>query len=235
MLKKFLKWIIPGWIIQKYKPSNPEKVFTSIYRHNAWEGEESVSGPGSSLQGTAIVREQLPALFRKYHVKTLLDIPCGDFNWFKAVDLHGIHYTGADIVKELISQNNSKYKTSDCEFKAVNLMSDPLPESDMIFCRDCLVHLSNRDIKKALKNIIKSRSKYLVTTSFTSRKNNVDINTGGWRPLNLQIAPFNLPAPLEIINEECKADNGAYADKSLCLWEIAKLNHVELKGHNTPF
>ena len=90
----------------------PEEVFTSIYRHNKWHGKESVSGVGSGSDQTEGVISELPGVLEELEVATLLDVPCGDFNWMRAVDLGHVEYTGADIVPELV-QNNARQFTSD--------------------------------------------------------------------------------------------------------------------------
>jgi hypothetical protein len=97
------------------------------------------------------------------------------------------------------------------------------PAADLLLCRDCLVHLSFADIDKALRNIRRSSLAYLLTTTFPAESVNADIVTGDWRPLNLQAAPFNLPTPVELINEGCTEGDGAFADKSLGLWRIRDL------------
>jgi len=81
----------------------------------------------------------------------------------KKVDLSGITYIGADIVNELVNKNYYKY---DEEFMTLDITKDKLPRVDVVFVRDCLVHFSNKDIYKALKNIYKSGAKYLLTTTF---------------------------------------------------------------------
>ena len=40
---------------------------------------------------------------------SLLDAPCGDFNWMRHVPLGGVSYTGADVVPELIARNRRDY------------------------------------------------------------------------------------------------------------------------------
>ena len=70
---------------------------------------------------------------------------------------------------------------------------------------------------------MRSEATYLLTTIYTDRSDNKDIVTGQWRPLNLLAAPFELPEPLECINEGSTERNGIYADKSLLLWRIADL------------
>lgn len=102
------------------------------------------------------------------------------------------------------------------------MITDPLPQNDLIIVRDCLVHLSYKDIYNAIKNIKSSGSKYLLTTTFTNHDLNHDIVTGDWRAINLQ-KPFNFSSPLLVINENCTQGSGEYSDKAMALWEIDKI------------
>jgi hypothetical protein len=108
------------------------------------------------------------------------DIPCGDFNWISKVDLNNVDYLGSDIVSELIEKNNHNYSNESIRFRTLDLTADSLPEVDLIFTRDCLVHLSYDDTLKALSSIIESGSKYLLTSSFVDRERNYNIATGEW-------------------------------------------------------
>lgn len=200
-----------------------EKVFTDIYEKNGFKGKESISGPGSDFYQTRIIAEEIPILCKEFNISTMLDIPCGDFYWMKNVNLDNIDYLGADIVDSLIKINNEKYNKNNINFKKLDLLKDNLPDVDLIFTRDCLVHLSFEDIFIALNNICKSKSKYLLTTTFTNRVDNKDIKTGQWRTLNLESSPFFLLKPIKVIIEGCTENNGIYADKSLGLWKISDL------------
>jgi hypothetical protein len=95
-----------------------------------------------------------------------------------------------------------------------------LPRTDLIFCRDCLVHLSFEDVQRAIDNLHRSGITYLITTTFTRRNVNCDIPTGQWTPHNLQIMPFCFPEPIELVNENCTEFYPDYTDKSLGLWRI---------------
>jgi hypothetical protein len=200
-----------------------ESIFTQIHDNNGWNGKESVSGTGSDLTQTRRIVELLPRLFAKYGVRTMLDIPCGDFFWLSKVDLRGVNYTGADIVEELVLKNK-QHETADRTFAKLNLLSDRLPTVDLVFVRDCLVHFSFADIFEALRTMTSSGSTYLLTTTFLRRDVNADIATGDWRPLNLRRAPFNLPCPLEILEEGCTEFKGMFADKALGLWHLADID-----------
>lgn len=202
-----------------------ENVFTDIYHYNAWGSGKSISGPGSETAQTKIIIEELKQFLHKKGISSILDIPCGDFNWMNKVINDELRYVGGDIVKPLILKNKIDYKNrNNCKFIISNLINDDLPSSDLIINRDCLVHFSYADIFLAIKNIKKSKSKFILTTTFTNKnRHNIDIETGSWRAINLQQAPFNFPKPLLIINENCQENNGIYQDKSLGLWAIKKL------------
>ena len=211
------------YLRHQLKSKSTEDLFTEIYRSNAWGGRDSVSGPGSDVHQTRIITSELPALLKELKISTMLDIPCGDFHWMKGVDLHSVDYTGADAVKELIQKNRKQYARDNVRFQYLNLTKSKLPKVDLVFCRDCLVHFSFADIFLALDNICSSQSEYLLTTSFTRKQDNRDIVAGQWRVLNLELVPFVLPKPLEIINEGCTLGDGAYQDKALGLWRIADI------------
>lgn len=192
--------------------------FSTVYLENLFNSEESRSGEGSNLHQTRIIRQEIPRVAKEYKIRTFIDAPCGDWNWMKAVDLDVEQYIGVDIVPALIEKNNKQYKNNKVSFKVVNLVKGMVPQADLIFSRDCLVHLSFADSIQIIKNFKKSGAKYFLTTTFTSRDSNLDLEGLFWRPLNMQKAPFNFPAPLQLINEGCEEDNGNYADKCLGLW-----------------
>jgi len=199
----------------------PEEVFTDIYRQNKWGDAESVSGAGSNLEQTAEVRRVLPGLLAELGCQSLLDVPCGDFNWMRLVPLDEVKYTGGDLVAELVARNQAQFGDERRRFLRLDLLTDALPAADLILCRDCLVHLSNAHIRQALANVRASGASYLLTTAFPNLKDNIDIPTGSWRPVNLQRPPFNLPPPLRLINEKCP--NPVHVDKHLGLWRVADL------------
>lgn len=188
-------------------------IFTAIYTTNFWKNPESVSGAGSTMKNTKYLREVLPELLAEYKIKSVLDIPCGDLNWAKHVKWP--KYIGADIVPELVAAAKAANPTFDV--RVLDITTDSLPKVDLLLCRDLLVHFSNADIKRALKNIRASGAKYLLATTFPLHENSGDIVTGQWRPVNLA-SLFGLPDPLEYISEEYKHEQ--FSDKSLGLWRI---------------
>lgn len=206
-----------------------QQIFTEIFQKNTWKGLNSVSGPGSDLDETKTVVAALQVLLKELHVATMLDLPCGDFHWMRMLDLSGIKYIGADIVEEVIRQNK-RYETGNITFAQADLLLDEVPRVDLVLCRDCLVHFSLADIRLALQRIGESESTYFLTTTFPDASTNIDIVTGGWRVLNFQIEPFNLPPPLRVMSEGRKAANGRYFHKALALWRVEDITE-SVKGH----
>lgn len=199
-----------------------EKIFSSVYNTNAWADAESLSGPGSNLNETAVIRKELPKLFKKFNIKSVVDIPCGDFYWMKYLmkDCSEINYLGGDIVKQMIHSNNLKYGNSRIKFRKIDIVSNKVPKGDVVLCRDCLIHLSFADGLKAIENIRNSGTGYLLSTTFPNISVNKNSPTGPHgREINLQLPPYNFPKPLLLINEgvpKCP-------DKNLGLWKIKDL------------
>lgn len=199
-----------------------DQVFGRIFQENRWGDAESRSGEGSNLAQTERLRALLPGLLAEFEVRSMLDIPCGDWNWMRHVPL-ALDYTGGDVVPELIAANQARFGAPDRHFRVMDITRDKLPPVDLVFCRDLLVHLSFSDIAAALANIRASGARWLLATTFPERGPNQDIPTGQWRPLNLTLPPIGLPAPLRLINEGCTEWDGAWADKSLGLWPVSAI------------
>lgn len=199
-------------------------VFNRVYDNNYWGNAESRSGNGSDLTQTAVIRVEIPKLIRNLRVRSMLDIPCGDFFWMQECKTGVETYIGADVVPSMIQQLNEHHGSAGRRFEVLDLSEDALPKVDLVLCRDLLVHFSSSDIRRAVANLKRSGSTYLLTTTFTDRDHNMEIPTSGdWRPLNLQLAPISFPKPLRLINEGCTEHYNQFMDKSLGLWRLADL------------
>jgi len=198
----------------------PAEVFTRIFEDNTWSDPESRSGGGSSLAATANIRAALPALFRRYRIRSVVDAPCGDLRWMATLLQDIDLYTGVEVVPQLVADNRARYATPRVRFIERDLSAEPPPAADLVICRDCLVHLPTRLALRALRNIAATSARYLLTTTFPRAATNRDVLTGAWRPLNLELAPFALGTPLESIPEYEPGSADAFADKALALWSL---------------
>lgn len=200
-------------------------IFTRVYATNEWGDEESRSGPGSTVARGTSLRAALADVIERHSVSTVLDAPCGDFNWMRHITpALSVTYVGADIVDAVIARNREEYADERHRFVCADLTRDPLPRADLILCRDALVHLSFADIWAAISNFRRSGSRLLLATTFADLPDNADTRTGGWRPLNLRAAPFFFPEPMATIDDI--PSGGAFPGKRLCLWSLDSLPFV---------
>jgi len=196
-----------------------QNIFDQAYKTRAWGSAESGSGEGSEMAATAIVRTYLPELFKRLGITTFLDAPCGDWNWMRQVDLADIDYIGADVVPDVIADNQRRYGRDGVRFILADLTRDSLPHSDLILCRDCWIHLSYKDISAMLENFRRSGATWLLTTDGPWAEKNSDQLTGlRWRPLNLTLPPFNFPAPAE-----ARKDHYPDVPFNITLWRLSDL------------
>ena len=194
-----------------------EAIFSEIYERNLWDDPESASGRGSTLQRTTVIRRALPALLKDVGAESLLDAPCGDFNWMRSTELRSVKYIGADVVPSLIARNEQRYSRDDRKFVVLDITKSAIPRVDVILCRDCFAHLSFRNIFSALANFKRSNSEYLFATTHIKAREHRDIATGQGRYVNLQLSPFNFPEPEKLIVEDGELGKG------LGIWRLQQL------------
>jgi hypothetical protein len=197
-----------------------EAVFEDIFRQGSWRDSESISGPGSNTHQTRTLVTELPRIIKALGIRSIADIPCGDFNWMKDVDLSECHYIGGDIVRNIIEANIINHSAKGRLFMTIDIIRDPLPATDAILVRDCLVHFSNEDAMMALENIRKTSAKYLLATTFSNVKANTDILTGQHRAMNLELKPFSLGPAAMTVSEESPSPYSQKLGKSIGVWKL---------------
>ena len=188
-------------------------IFTSIYKVNHWnkykkinKNNLQVSGPGSdpeSLQIKNLIVD-LNKFIKDFQIKSILDMPCGDFVWMKKlVELNkDLKYTGFDIVGEIIDYNNKKFSSNNIKFLKKDILNEPnFDGHDLIFVRDFFIHIPTDDILKNIYILAKSNIRFFATTQYQNNPFNKNIVIGQHRKINLSIEPFNFPKPfMQIID-----------------------------------
>lgn len=215
------------------KKVSDKKKFEIIYKYSYWRSNknESKSGYGSSFRATKNILIELENFIEKENIQNIFDAPCGDFFWLKKLNLNNSKYIGADIVKHMIKKNNENYSNKNLKFIEFDILKQVPSKFDLIFNRDCLVHFRDKDVIKAIMNFKKSQSKYFASTTYPKVKKNVVSDLPDkWRPINLCEAPFNLPKPYILLN-----DNYDYEDKTsnldtekyIGVWKIEDLKNLK--------
>ena len=231
--------IISGRVYQKNKKNifnqnTSEKRFNLIYKTNFWSSNESVSGYGSELKNTINIEKEIISIIKKYQIKSILDAPCGDFNWIKNVLDKDLTYIGGDIVQEIIDNNIRKFKNNKLDFIKLDITKENLPDSDLMICRDCLIHLSFKSIKLFFENFKKSKINYLLLTTYklkdTNKEiDNLDIPDGEYREIDLTRPPFLLPKPLHEILDKDELNKNSGFNCYLNLYTKNQINELKIK------
>ena len=197
-----------------------QRRFEAAARTGVWsEDGESISGSGSALAATASLREALPGLLTDLGVRRMADIPCGDWNWMKTLDLPVEYYFGGDLVESIVVANQRAFARPGVEFGHFDLCVDPLPDVDLVLCRDVFIHFSFSDYNRVFQSVLNSSAEHFASTTFVEQAVNADQPTGIlWRPINLEAPPYNLPPPIRTV-----VDNFNRADQRLCVWRVDDL------------
>jgi hypothetical protein len=209
---------------ESFTDLNLAQRFRRIHDINLWGAPVSASGLGSEMDATAVLRAELPRLFEKLGITSLLDAPCGDAGWINSTNLR-VRLIGVDIVPSLIERLQARAAAGEIKGKYVlaDITRDPLPRCDAILCRDALVHLSCANIERAVANFQRSGAGWLIATTFPEWQTNRDCEDGDWRALNFERAPFHWGPPVELVNENCLEAGGGWRDKSLGVWRLAEI------------
>ncbi len=186
MVKHFLRNIF------KPKPDRRE-TFERIYALDLWNGG---SGPGSTPEATELYRDYLQAYMSENKVESIVDLGCGDWQFSKLLDFSKVHYLGFDIVANVVQKNQKIFGKKNIQFIRADLVALEVPNCDLIISKDVFQHLSNTNVSAILEEALKAGNSLLITNDFDHerRKNNIDIQDGGYRAIDLTANPFNLNA-----------------------------------------
>ncbi len=236
-IKRLFLLIIDYYKFLRISLMNKNKKFLYIYKSKYWQciTDGSLSGGGSNDISTYNIKKSLSEFIKYNNIKSIIDIPCGDWKWMSEFDLSDLEYFGYDVVDDLILENQRKYKKKNITFDVKNLVNEKLPKSDLIIIRDLLVHLDHIDIIKCLTNLDDSDFKFIGITNYPkiiSHKKRLFgdyLRLGDkWRPINFSIYPYNLPSPdfnLSDTNDLSEIDKNKY----ISIWkknnfDISKIN-----------
>ena len=200
-----------------------EKKYKFIYKYRYWKNHPygSLSGAGSNTSSTKLIVSSLQDFLITKEIKTLLDVPCGDWMWMKEINFETVSYMGGDIVPEIIEENNIMYGNENVKFKTIDIRIDELGNYDLLVVRDLLSHFHDTQIKKTIINIKKNNIKYIAITNYPHTVENIENKYGdNWRPVNFLISPFNFPKPDIILPDMDPNPNPNAKHKNLSIWKI---------------
>ncbi|MBU3014061.1 sulfotransferase domain-containing protein [Poseidonibacter lekithochrous] len=206
---------------------------------------ESASGPGSYINNTKEVSEFILQIVKKYNIKSLLDLGCGDWNWFsilidqirKEKGFEDFNYIGWDSHPKLIDELNKKYGNKNTTFQLKDIVTEEYPKVDLIICRDVLFHMKPSIITEVLDKIYSADSKYFLTTTYDIDKNhdeenikkNNNIPNWYFHLINLDISPYDLSKDKLEQREEINCKHDKYNRFSV-LYKIKEKREVMIEN-----
>lgn len=181
---------------------NHSDIFTNIYHQKTWKVLPwyPESGSGSSAAATQPYRELLTNFISTNGIQSVVDLGCGDWTFSKLIDWSKLNYLGIDVCPDVIAQNNQLYgNDSNIRFACLDVtrhVDTNLPEADLWIMKDVIQHWSNADIVNFFNRLQQRRAfKYLLLTNCGTSGPNVDITTGGFRPINPLAEPIGQYQP----------------------------------------
>jgi SAM-dependent methyltransferase len=187
--------------------------FARIYETNAWNGAESLSGPGSSIGATKTIAVALQEIVEQLGARSVLDAGCGDSVWMPDLP----RYIGVDIVPLAIERAGARHP--DRTYLMADICEDPLPRRDVVICRDALQHLSFADGLAALANFRRSGAHWLIANSHRGGEN-LNITSGGWFEIALEAEPFSLGTPYREYPDGAWDEGVRWPTKYLGVWPL---------------
>lgn len=195
-------------------------IFSQIYANGAWvmrEGQDSLSGVGSTQGATGALAVQLSEFLREVGCRRLVDIGCGDFNWMRTVQ-GDFDYLGIDVVPQVVAENSAHYASERRRFACMDATTTPIEAGDVAVCREVLFHLSFRDGLRLLSNVRAAGFRHVLITHDRSVWFNADIRSGDFRRINLRKSPYGLPRPQRELTDD-KVATG----RVLAVWRASDL------------
>jgi hypothetical protein len=224
-------------VYDKAEWGSPVQNASDFYSDAAWPPKErrSASGHGSDLgYATQVSMQVLQGAIKRYNIRTMIDVPCGDANWiFDSLETDTLElYIGLDIVKRLVEDNAARLAHhSNKVFRHWDGAKCPFPKIvhgtversvDLVHARDVLQHLTLPQGIQFLCHVFQSGARVFVTTSFPGTKTNRAIHEGEFFRNDLTVAPFNLPAPKDDIIVTCTPTHPTIELDHTCVYDLTQ-------------
>lgn len=164
-----------------------KEAFTRIYQHDTWGGG---SGQGSRPEFNGEYIATLHRFLQLNDIRSVVDFGCGDWQFSRLIHWGDIAYTGIDIVDSVVASNLDQHANDTIRFQVFDGLAS-LPAADLLLVKDVLQHLPNPLVQDYL-NHFKANYRWLIITNDDLPQSdlNREITAGGWRPLRLDLPPF---------------------------------------------
>lgn len=184
------------------RANSRQEVFSKIYSEGMWGGEDRDFYSGHGSHDPSVVNPYVEAVRQVLESlpgdPTVVDLGCGDFGVGSRIRPYAGKYIAADIVPALVTRNQQRFP--DVEFRTIDIVTDELPEGDVVCVRQVLQHLSNADIAGALPKLARF-SRVIITEDVPigdfvpnhDKEAGFDIRVTNGSGVDVTAAPFDFP------------------------------------------
>jgi len=162
-----------------------------------WFDQQAETESGIAMR--SVVQRALAELFARCQIGSLVEIGCGTCAWLQNQEPGTLRYTGIDAEPAVVANVGPRFSGVDRSFATLDAVTADLPQADAILCNNWFEYLPDADVIQALRRIRDSGAAWLIASQRDATARNGGSIAGEWRPLNLQAAPFSLPAPVQRI------------------------------------
>lgn len=165
------------------------QIFSNIYLYDIWGGG---SGGGSSPENALPYMSMLKGVFLNDSIKTIVDLGCGDWQLMEKIKVpRGKLYKGYDLVESVIEANKAKHAAENIHFFKIENINDFINvKADLLVVKDVIQHWPNEQVKFFLQKVLPNFKYALITNDYEKNFGIKDIESGGFRPIDLYDSHF---------------------------------------------
>ncbi len=173
---------------------NLNTTFNKIYTSNRWIFG---SGTGSiAINNEKYIRFLQNFLDAHPDITNVLDVGCGDWQIGREIDWANRRYIGIDVSDHALTETKRKFESARTNFHIMDAANDELPDADLIIIKDVLEHLSFAAIQRILDKTHQYEYILIQNDIGILETINFDIESGGYRKLDVTKSPFWFEAKL---------------------------------------
>ena len=202
---------------------NVKQIWTDAYRTVLEYNQRGAS----SIEYTQKIFANLNDFFHRYNITSMFDAGCNDAAWINNLNL-AVKYQGGDISSSVLTHGKKAHNLNLIEH---DIRQDPIPQCDLLWIRDVMIHLTDRDRRSVLKNWLKSNIPWIMMTQCDGVINQDIVYDDKIQTseINWYASPWNFPVGIDYIFESL---NETYIGRKMELWHRDQIYNLACIEHD---
>lgn len=141
-------------------------VFQKVYDSGEWGRG---SGAGSDPQAAQPYVDLVSRFIAQNAIRSVIDLGHGDWRMWPKEAFSTVDYHGVDVVPSVTDAVRDKHASPRRTFESGDILEIGLPPSDLVLCKDVLMHLPNQDVIAVLRRLLDYRFVIICHSVFRRR------------------------------------------------------------------